>query len=112
MPAAPHAPTTASGEHEWHGWAIEARLAARSLHIGPMPGRKSICLYEQQGGRIRVYAYFRDEQAALDARALMDYLTGYPCGVLPWETYAPPEPIAARAHDAHQQQQGEEGERG
>lgn len=69
-----------SEEHEWHGWARSERIGARSLHIGPLPGRRSIALYEQQGGRLRVYAYFRSEFAAEDARALLDYLTGYPCG--------------------------------
>lgn len=69
-------------EHGWHGWS-RGDMAIRSMCIGPLPGRTSIALYEQFGGRTRVLAWFRSVSAAEEARDLMDALTDWPCGFGP-----------------------------
>lgn len=56
---------------DWHGWSIRGR-GSSSLHIGYLPGRKSPCLYEQEGGTIRTLAFFKDEVAARKALAFID----------------------------------------
>lgn len=53
-------------------WAM--RQGHRSLCIGSLPGRRSIALYEETRGRIRVYAYFRSESAAHEAMTLIEHL--------------------------------------
>ena len=55
---------------EWHGWS----RGDVALHIGYLPGRKSVCLYVVRGGRLDVLAYFRNEQAAWHALATLDEL--------------------------------------
>ncbi len=65
---------------DWHGWSRSKGIQTeQALHIGPLPGRKSICLYTmdyRDGAVMRVHAYFRSEdeaRAALDALdALLD----------------------------------------
>ena len=53
---------------EWHGW----RIGDAALHIGPLPGRKSIVLFILEGGRLLPLAYFRDEELARKARDWLD----------------------------------------
>lgn len=57
---------------DWHGWARN-RPGAPALHVGPLPGRKSIAVYTVEGGVIDVVAYCRDEEAA---RRLVEALDG------------------------------------
>ena len=49
-----------------------------SLHIGPMRGRKSICLYEDRGSVVEALAYFRNDGAARKAMALLDVMARLP----------------------------------
>ena len=55
---------------EWHGWGFEDS----SIHIGPMPGRKSVCLYAVEGSVLSPLAYFRDTESATKALAMLDKL--------------------------------------
>lgn len=57
-------------ENDWHGWQFGDR---GRLHIGPLPGRKSICVYTIQGSVLHVHAYARSED---EARALLAFLDG------------------------------------
>lgn len=56
----------------WHGWSRWD--ASRQLHIGPLPGRKSICFYTVAGSVMHVHAYFRSELEAHRAKETMDWL--------------------------------------
>jgi hypothetical protein len=60
--------------HDWHGWSA----ADSTIHVGPLPGRKSICLYEVADGgtTIRTLAFFRDEDKAKRALSHLDALVG------------------------------------
>jgi hypothetical protein len=58
-----------SGE-EWHGWTT----AGMTLHVGPLPGRKSICLYRLDESVIRPLAYFPDEAKARECLQFLDAL--------------------------------------
>jgi hypothetical protein len=60
-------------ESEWHGWS-KGDLGA--LHVGPLPGRKSICVYTVQGTILRVHAYARSEDEARDLLKFLDLLLG------------------------------------
>ena len=42
------------------------------MHIGTLPGRKSVCLYKHEGSVVRTLAYFRDEADAREAMAIFD----------------------------------------
>lgn len=53
---------------DWHGW----RTPAGTLHIGPLPQRKSVCLYLIQGSVMSVKAYFRDEDSARELMSFLD----------------------------------------
>lgn len=55
--------------NEWHGWKTETSAA---LHIGVLPGRKSVVLYKIDGSVLTPLAYFRDEDGARDALRLFD----------------------------------------
>ena len=55
-------------ESEWHGWS---RDGVGAIHVGPLPGRKSICVYTIQGSVLNVHAYCRNEE---DAKSLLDFL--------------------------------------
>ena len=55
---------------EWHGWRRSD--SGMALHIGPLPGRKSICLYEEGNGYIDVFAFFTSEAKARKALELLD----------------------------------------
>lgn len=58
-------------ESKWHGWSIGDSPA---IHVGPLPGRKSIVLYQIDGSVLTPLAYFRDEDAAEKGLALLDDL--------------------------------------
>lgn len=62
-------PLVHQSDTEWHGW----RVADASLHVGPLPGRKSTVLYAMVNGgtTIRPLAYFKTED---DARTVLDFL--------------------------------------
>jgi len=65
-------PTTepsAPDESEWHGWQL---VDGPSLHIGPVPGRRSIGLFVIVGSTLTPLAYFTSED---HARAALDLLT-------------------------------------
>lgn len=53
---------------DWHGW----RVRGMALHVGPLPGRKSICLYRLDGSVIDVLAYFKSEQQARKCLEFLD----------------------------------------
>lgn len=53
----------------WHGWSV----GGKAIHVGPLPRRKSICLYTVIGNTISPLAYFKTED---DAKALLDILDG------------------------------------
>lgn len=53
---------------DWHGWEFPG---IGTIHIGPVPTRKSICLYTIQGSVMDVHAYFRTED---HARTLLTFL--------------------------------------
>jgi hypothetical protein len=61
-------------EVEYHGWTARGR----TIHVGPLPGRKSITLYrmDDDGSTIDVLAYFRDEDSAWRFLGDMDALLG------------------------------------
>lgn len=56
---------------EWHGWS---RGEGPAIHIGRLPGRKSICLYISDGSVVTPVAYFRDEEGARRALDLLNEL--------------------------------------
>jgi len=62
-----------AAEERWHGWTV----AGKSLHVGPLPGRKSICLYTSEANVGLVpLAYFRSEGDAATCLAWLDRLAG------------------------------------
>lgn len=64
---------------DWHGWSRTQEYTGRALHIGPLPGRKSVCLYTMDyrtGAVMRVHAYFRSEDEARAALDTLDELLG------------------------------------
>ena len=60
-------------EYLWHGWSRGDGIA---MHIGPCPGRKSICLYTMDKSVMHVHAYFRSEDEAKKALGYLDKLLG------------------------------------
>lgn len=56
----------------WHGW--RRATSSKALHIGPLPGRKSIALYENDGIEETVFAYFTSVENAEKAMNLVDAL--------------------------------------
>jgi len=58
----------------FHGWA--ARSGGPALHIGELPGRKSVCLYTIEAGVIRTHAFFKSSDDAERVVAIIDRLTG------------------------------------
>jgi len=62
---------------DFHGWNKSVIGAAKlpSLHVGRLPNRKGIALYEANG-HCRILAYFRDEASAARTIELIDHLTG------------------------------------
>lgn len=67
-------------EEDWHGWSgSPEQYQGESLHIGRLPGRKSICLYTtdyREGAVTYVHAYFRNEEEAKRALGVIDRLLG------------------------------------
>jgi hypothetical protein len=59
-------------EVDFHGWSAHGR----TIHVGPLPGRKSIVLYRMVGSQIDVLAFFRDESAARRFLRDMDAMLG------------------------------------
>ncbi len=62
---------------EWYGWSRDGLYKGKTLHIGPLPGRKSICLYTMDytdGAIMKIHAYFRNEKEAKEALATLEYL--------------------------------------
>lgn len=53
---------------DWHGW----QKGDVSLHVGPLPGRKSVALYLHAGTVVTALAYFRDEGAAATCLRWLD----------------------------------------
>lgn len=68
---------------EGHGWARQNATLGQTpancaVHIGRIPGRKSIALYVLRGGVMDVVAYCRTERVAtLAVRALDHIILGY-----------------------------------
>ena len=65
----------------WHGWSKQypaspdgSQRAKVTLHIGPMRGRKGIALYVVYGTFGEPLAYFRSEEAARKALAILDHI--------------------------------------
>lgn len=54
---------------DWHGFQLGDR---GTLHVGPLPTRKSVALYLIQGSVMHVLAYFRDETEARRCLAFLD----------------------------------------
>jgi hypothetical protein len=59
---------------EWHGWQIPD---VGAIHIGPLPQRKSVCLYVMEypaggGAVMRTLAFFRNEEDAASALKFLD----------------------------------------
>ena len=52
----------------WHGWGIDT--SGRSIHVGPLPDRRGIAVY-QADGEIRPLAYCTSK---LDAKRLLWWL--------------------------------------
>jgi hypothetical protein len=57
----------------YHGWAREHK-SHPALHIGELPGRKSIVLYIDHGVVITPLAYFTSPEQAAEAMAILDYI--------------------------------------
>ena len=57
---------------KWHGWS----RAGTALHVGPLPGRKSIALYAIEGGVMHTLAYFSSEADAERAVEALDWIMG------------------------------------
>ena len=61
-----------------HGWSRIGQYHVAdvaALHIGRLPNRKGVALYEANGS-VRVLAWFADESAAHRAVELIDHLIG------------------------------------
>lgn len=68
---------------DWHGW----RIGGMCLHVGPLPGRKSVCLYRLDGTTIKPLAYFADEERAYAALEVITAIAEAPsCTDLPAKT--------------------------
>lgn len=56
---------------DWHGW----RVRGMALHVGPLPGRKSIALYRNDASILTPLAYFKSETAASACLEFLDTLS-------------------------------------
>lgn len=54
----------------YHGWGITNKNL--TLHIGNLPGRKSVCLYYEDNGTINTLAFFKNPESAQKAQELLD----------------------------------------
>lgn len=66
-------------EPEWHGWSVKDALVRKehqppSLHVGRLPGMKSVQLYSMDGNVVCVLASFRSEARAKIAMDMIDQL--------------------------------------
>ena len=59
---------------DWHGWGRTDDAECAQIHIGPIPGAKSIALYLQRGSKLLPCAYFKDEARAREALKALDAL--------------------------------------
>lgn len=64
---------------DWHGWSTRHG----DIHVGNLPGRKSICLYTVErppggGAVMHVLAYFRTAPDAQRCLAYLDALADAP----------------------------------
>jgi len=62
---------------EWHGWSRTEGFQGEAVHVGPLPGRKSIALYTmdyRDGATMHVHAYFRNEDEAKNFLQVFDRL--------------------------------------
>ena len=61
---------------ELHGWGIKDLLTgeSESIHVGRLPGRKSVALYALNGSVLDVLAYFKSQTAAERALDILDRL--------------------------------------
>jgi hypothetical protein len=59
---------------QWHGWSRPS--GGVTLHVGPVPTRKSIALYSIVGSVMYVHAYFRSEKEARRALSVIEFITG------------------------------------
>lgn len=63
---------------EWHGWSRSKEpFTGETIHVGPLPGRKSVALYTmdyRDGAVMRVHAYFRSEEEAANFLGALDRL--------------------------------------
>lgn len=63
----------------WQLVTLDGEPISPALHIGKLPGRKRIALYIVDGSVLTPLAYFRDQEAAETAFALIGRLgTSYP----------------------------------
>lgn len=53
---------------DWHGWEFRD---GTKLHIGPVPTRKSVCIYTVEDSVMHVIAYCRSEE---EGRRLLRFL--------------------------------------
>jgi hypothetical protein len=67
-----------NSDHEWHGWSDDLeQFSGIAIHIGPLPGRKSVALYTidyTDGATMHVHAYFRSTEEAKKALKFLDEL--------------------------------------
>lgn len=59
-----------ASEPDWHGWNVDGK----TLYVGPLPGRKSVCLYTLENNTIRTLAFFKSERLAQDCLERLDVL--------------------------------------
>ncbi len=59
---------------DWHGWLISRGDRRVALHVGPLPGRKSVAVYTVRAGVMQVHAYCRDEESAQALVVALDEL--------------------------------------
>lgn len=65
---------------EWHGWSrSKLPYKGEALHVGPLPGRKSICVYSidyTKGAKMNVHAYCRSVEEGEALLGVLDRLVG------------------------------------
>ena len=59
-------------KYKWHGLKVASNGREESIFVGPLPGRKRICLFrEVRPGIIEPLAYFQTERKAFEALRIM-----------------------------------------
>ena len=56
----------------WHGWRIATDPNGYSVHIGHLPGRKSVVLYSEDDDAFHVLTYFQSEEMAQEMADWID----------------------------------------